>query len=36
MTRIDKNITLLYDEKTLDMVYRIYAQHQGKNNVPFI
>ena len=36
MTSIDKNITLLYDDKTLDMVYRIYAKHQGKNNVPFM
>ena len=36
MTNIDKNITLLYDEKTLDLVYRIYAKHQGKNNVPFM
>jgi hypothetical protein len=33
---MEKEVTLLYTEDVLNMVYRIYARHQGKHGVPFI
>jgi len=33
---MENEVTLLYTDEILDTVYRIYAKHQGKNNVPFI
>jgi hypothetical protein len=33
---MENEVTLLYTDELLDMVYRIYAKHQGKHNVPFI
>jgi len=36
MTDINSGVTILYTDELLDMVYRIYAKHQGKHNVPFI
>ena len=36
MTDINSEVTILYTDELLDMVYRIYAKHQGKHNVPFI
>jgi hypothetical protein len=36
MTDINSGVTILYTDELLDMVYHIYAKHQGKHNVPFI
>ena len=36
MTDINSGVTILYTDELLDMVYRIYAKHQGRHNVPFI
>ena len=36
MKDIETSVSLLYTEEILDTVYRIYARHQGKNNVPFM
>ena len=33
---MENEVTLLYTDDVLNMVYRIYARHQGKHNVPFI
>ena len=33
---MEKEVTLLYTDDVLNMVYRIYAKHQGKHSVPFI
>ena len=33
---MENEVTLLYTDEILNTVYRIYAKHQGKNNVPFI
>jgi len=33
---MENEVTLLYTDEVLNTVYRIYAKHQGKNNVPFI
>ena len=33
---MENEVTLLYTDDVLNTVYRIYAKHQGKNNVPFI
>ena len=33
---MENEVTLLYTDEVLNMVYRIYARHQGKHNVPFI
>ena len=31
-----KEVTILYTDELLDRCYRIYAKHQGINNVPFL
>ena len=36
MNNTRDSVTILYTDELLDMVYRIYAKHQGKHNVPFI
>jgi len=33
---MENEVTLLYTDEVLNTVYRIYAKHQGKNDVPFI
>ena len=31
-----KEVTILYTDELLDRCYRIYAKHQGINDVPFL
>ena len=33
---MENEVTLLYTDEILNIVYRIYARHQGKNNIPFM
>ena len=33
---MENEVTLLYTDEVLNTVYRIYARHQGKNNIPFM
>ena len=33
---MENEVTLLYTDEILNTVYRIYARHQGKNNIPFM